>query len=657
MTSSEFLNLFNINKDYKTYNDILEVNEDVSVAQRKNLNITFLGKIIFHKKVKFQGVNIVFHDVKFKEEIIVDSLSKLTFEKCKATSILISNGKIELEILSGSIDYLECSKARINFAYFKDLEINRFQTNDSTFDELTFVGTQESKPIIKNILIQNGKITTLNLKNVKIGQVQLPNSKFEIISGCFETSSTIVALNFNNVEILDIAKINGNVSSLIFNEKPKFHKLILDGEITNVNFNNEVIIKSLELKGKIHHIKFIEGCKIDDCKSSCIFVDDYEISGGTIKYLKLDKGLVGSECFISGGKIEELLIESKALTILKIKPNQKIEIQKILQTVFVEHLIENVNDLLKIGKIEFSNFTIPKDKESKYIGLSINELKFIKCSNYGNIVFSHLRPWHKSKAKLVIENSDLGKMLFMDCDFNEFQMQFASSKISEIFLAGSNMPKNENINANSTSISNHDQKRLALTQIKKIYENRGDLFNATRYHEAELLDWLVESDPNNFEQKKIIYSQLKKMFEVRGDTVNVIKYHGLELDMQRSIIKNNKGFLWEKSQLWLNKNSNNFGQSWQWALGYLLIINLVFYSFYLCSLGLLFQNTDIDNNLFGYYFEFLNPTHKIDFIKNNEGLSKMKINGCAIFFDFFNRIFVGFLIYQLISAFRKYGKK
>ncbi len=186
-----------------------------------------------------------------------------------------------------------------------------------------------------------------------------------------------------------------------------------------------------------------------------------------------------------------------------IKPKQKIEIQKIHQTVFVEHLFENEKDLLKIGKLEFSNYNIKKDCESKYIGLIINELKFTNFSNYGNIVFSNLRSWQKNNAKLTIENSDLGKMLFMDCDFAEFRMQFASSKISEIFLAGTNMPKNDNINTTTTNKSNHDQRRLALTQIKKIYENRGDLFNATHYHEAELMDWLeeIKTEKNKCKEK------------------------------------------------------------------------------------------------------------------------------------------------------------
>jgi len=629
------------------------------LSAMKHLKYEFKGKIIFDKTVIFQGVNLKFSNVEFKDELNINSLSNLSIDYCIANSITLNKDDIELEILGGSINLLRFDNANLKKCVIENVDLNNFESYSSQFTNLNFERTIGNKTKIKNILIQFGKITNINLKNVEIGQVKIPNSKVDNVSGCFVTTASITAVNFNNVKILDTVKINGKVSTIIFNENPSFQKLILEGEITNVNFNNEVNIKSLELKGKIHHIKFIEGCQIVDFISSFNFIDEFEISGGIFNSLKVDKAVFGKEFFISGGEINELNLETENLGLLKIQPKQKTVINNILLRSYIDTLIENKSDLLKIGKLELSNFTIPKDKGSKYIDLKINELSFINIFNYGNVIFSNAQYWYKTKAKLSIKNSDLGKMLLIDCDFTEFQMQFASSKISEIFLAGTNMPKNGNINATTTQKSNHDQRRLALTQIKKIYENRGDLLNATHYHESELMDWLdeIKNDPNKIKEKKIIYSQFKKMYEVRGDSINVVKYHGLELDMQKEMIKGEKGSLHEKFQLFLNKESNNFGQNWYRAFWCLLIVNFIFYFFYLWSLGLIFQKTSIDYNLIGYYFEFLNPTHKVDFIKNNEGLRNIKINGLAVFLDFFNRIFVGFLIYQLISAFRKYGKK
>lgn len=657
MTKNDFFFYLNFNGSSLTFDQEFEIDEEISITENKNF--IFNKKVIFHKSVTFQGVNIEFRDVEFKDKVTINSQTKITINHCIAKSITLNKNDIELHILGGTINLLQFSNSNLKKCVIENVELNRFEAYRSVFSEIFIIGNKNKKVKINNIRIIEGKIMSLNLSHLEIGNKVDYSDLIIDESSCFVSSATINNLNIEDSNFNHKSEFNGTIIRINFIEKVHFDELNFNGEISNVDLKNNLTIQCLKLDRIIGKLKFNENSKIDECIVNCTITEDFEINNGWIKHLKFEEAAFADKIYISGGKIDEILIGSKGLKILRIKPNKIIKIQKILQTVFVEHLIENEKDLLKIGKIEFSNYNVQKDKESKYIGLSINELKFSNFSNYGNIVFSNLRPWQKTKAKVTIENSDLGKMLFMDCDFTEFQMQFTSSKISEIFLAGTNMPNNENINASKTFKSNHDQKRLALTQIKKIYENRGDLFNATRYHEAELMDWLeeIKTEKNKCKEKKLIYSQLKKMYEVRGDSINVVKYHGLELDMQREMIKGHKGSFWERFQLCLNKRSNNFGQSWQWALGYLLFINLVFYSLYLWSLGLLFQNTSIDYNLFGYYFEFLNPTHKIDFLKNGIGLINIKINGLAVLIDFVNRIFIGFLIYQLISAFRKYGKK
>lgn len=66
----------------------------------------------------------------------------------------------------------------------------------------------------------------------------------------------------------------------------------------------------------------------------------------------------------------------------------------------------------------------------------------------------------------------------------------------------------------------------------------------------------------------------------------------------------------------------------------------------------MFNLNGIDWNLFGYYFSFIDITHRTDFLVN-----KSYLNGFSLTIDFLNKIIVGFLIYQFIAAFRKYGKK
>jgi hypothetical protein len=61
---------------------------------------------------------------------------------------------------------------------------------------------------------------------------------------------------------------------------------------------------------------------------------------------------------------------------------------------------------------------------------------------------------------------------------------------------------------------------------------------------------------------------------------------------------------------------------------------------------------EIDYDLIGYYFAFLDITHRSDFL-----VSKSELSGWSVTIDYLNKILVGFLIYQFIAAFRKYGKK
>jgi hypothetical protein len=65
----------------------------------------------------------------------------------------------------------------------------------------------------------------------------------------------------------------------------------------------------------------------------------------------------------------------------------------------------------------------------------------------------------------------------------------------------------------------------------------------------------------------------------------------------------------------------------------------------------MFNSNSIDYDLIGYYFSFLDITHRSDFL-----VEKVELNGCSLAIDYFNKILVGFFIYQFVAAFRKYGK-
>ncbi len=158
------------------------------------------------------------------------------------------------------------------------------------------------------------------------------------------------------------------------------------------------------------------------------------------------------------------------------------------------------------------------------------------------------------------------------------------------------------------------------------------------------------------------------MYEGRGDAVKAIEYQGKELDVHRTNLFKTGGQYWERFQLSLNKYSNNFGQSWQWAVSWIFGLGIIIYIFYCRSLGFSFgsgnpNEIETYETLFSYFFEFINPIRKGEFIQmpllingkiENEYVT---ITPIARVIDFAWRIIITYLGYQLIQAFRKYSKK
>jgi len=58
-----------------------------------------------------------------------------------------------------------------------------------------------------------------------------------------------------------------------------------------------------------------------------------------------------------------------------------------------------------------------------------------------------------------------------------------------------------------------------------------------------------------------------------------------------------------------------------------------------------FINIEIDYDLIGYYFSFIDLTHRSDFLVDKVGL-----NGWALAIDYLTKLIVGFFIYQFIAA-------
>ncbi|MCX2680970.1 hypothetical protein OOZ15_13535 [Galbibacter sp. EGI 63066] len=156
-------------------------------------------------------------------------------------------------------------------------------------------------------------------------------------------------------------------------------------------------------------------------------------------------------------------------------------------------------------------------------------------------------------------------------------------------------------------------------------------------------------EDNNDRNRYEIFLQLKKRLESSGNFFEAQKLHSVA---NEALLKIKDVSKWDKFILGLNSISNNHGTSIKHPLGWMFLFSVCLYILYLLSIDRIFINTSFDWNLIGYYFSFLDITHRIDFL-----VGKKELTGWSVTIDWINKIVTGFLIYQFIAAFRKYGKR
>jgi hypothetical protein len=239
-----------------------------------------------------------------------------------------------------------------------------------------------------------------------------------------------------------------------------------------------------------------------------------------------------------------------------------------------------------------------------------------------------------------ITHSSLGKTEITGCDFSAFQFQYYNSNLLGCFITGTQLPKRNMV----------------------IYDPVADTVLNNQSHSNVL-----------FEQKTAIYNQFKKIYENQGDVVEASVFHAQAMHWQQKLLwrqfRHDKEGFWKKVKLFfenigfrLNWFSNNHGESWLVALVFTIGVGLVFFTASIWGLthwGDFKTLNDHIHKLPG----FMLPTHSYDYLsKDIVGTTQstypnLKVNLWHTSWDFLGRIFVGYGIFQFISAFRRHGKK
>ena len=246
-----------------------------------------------------------------------------------------------------------------------------------------------------------------------------------------------------------------------------------------------------------------------------------------------------------------------------------------------------------------------------------------------------------------IAQSSLGKTEFMDCDLESFRLEFNNAKITEVFMSGGTVPEDkificdEDNNEEKDALRREEQNVSVYNQLKKIFEGQGDIYLSTHF----------QSKTAEHQEKVLTIRRSKEKQDFKEDKPTLVGLLTLKRNAWQKLLNWFSTTFWDLITFKLNWISNRHGESWGQAFVFTSAVAAIFYLLFLGVIGRLLKNTAFDWDLAGKYFTYLDPTHKIDFIEHT------KLNFAAYLIDFLSRIFVGYGIYQFISAFRKHGKK
>lgn len=568
----------------------------VEYAAIKFNNVLVEGGIQFDKNFKI-GKTLIIDSCVFENEFIFndnDIEKNILIKDCIFKSGLNFEGIYEVKNIKSVISIYDSQfYAPLNimsYRFEKLLQIKRCRIDD--FD---ITRSDLFKLIIEESTFINGFSIDYNV--IKDSKIQY--NKFYKHLG-------ITGNHFNIFKLLDNT-ISGNAvlkrNTVI--EESEISEDIIDGNLDLIDntFEGKVYLHALNVRNKID-------LSSNTARSD---LDVYKVSSESIHILSgtFDKGIfihetnILKDLLIAGGNIRETLNVYSG----------------VINRIFIS-VVSSSETIIIEERVVLSYFEItsvlPKDSFI-YFNTNCNYIKFNHFKNFGSIFFtnvsSEINNDNSSKRygdvpTLSIINSDLGKIVFINCDLSVYELDFFSSKITDIFVAGTTMP--EYIKGNDTR-----QKKLGYSQIKKVYENRGDKVESNRFFAKEMDSY--------FKSLHWFYN------------------------------------FWEWFNLWLSKISTVYGQSWQRGLASTLVVSIILFSSYCVCLGIypyfIIEGIPISfGKVSSFYLEFINPIHKADYIAEQLLGQGVEVNSSARWVEGISRIFIAYFLYQFIQAFRKHGK-
>lgn len=445
----------------------------------------------------------------------------------------------------------------------------------------------------KNVDFQDGT-TMINYNNCSFDRLVIENTTDIDIE---HISIHFINCVIKDVEIRDVVAKNVSVS---------FSSCILSGRIVNdqitaVDCNNCILTKSLHIIGpgrtRISYSK--ENLDTQFFTSKIMGLDDGSWALQNVQSYGLDR--IKQIQFVSNF---DFLLDGLRMYIslsLNFDPT-------------IEDKFANISDV-KLASLSISGSSNGKISIENS---SINSLYIRKFSTKGELQLFNIMPLSKvnDESKLEIHQCNLDNTWFSNFDFIHYnKISFYRTKFSNTIFTSCILPDN--------------------------YNSFG------KFHVVENIHYTNEEQYVNGLDRYEMFLQLRKAFEATG---NYYEAQKLQATAHQALSEIRMVSGWDRFILRVNNVSNNHGLSIKKPFLWLLGISITLYLLYLIDIDRINFGNDFDFNLVGYYFQFIDLTHRADF------LTKEPLNGWAMTLDFANKVLTGFFIYQFIAAFRKYGK-
>lgn len=364
------------------------------------------------------------------------------------------------------------------------------------------------------------------------------------------------------------------------------------------------------------------------------FSGPFVIDGGkSIGALNIRGGEYSKSLTISGGDFNSIYIVNSEdspfpslviqnLVMQKVFTNELTVSNSIISTIYLNGIVKDTASIY-LKELEVNSLKFGSDFKNEGT-ISISRLVATDMNSRDRLASEnkHKQTSEKIRTKLLFDQCDLGSTVFLNSKLDSFDLvMLYQSRFNEINLV-------------------HCQIPLKSEDENKVYSNIIEEGDETVFIDSS--SELAET-----------YSHLQLAMQKLGNRTWEMKYNAeyLHWHLKDAVKKKNNTLV---LNLFLNKWSTKFGNNWLRGVGRTLRVSVIFYIMYICTLPSEAIKPDFQfwESIFyhlGKLGEFILPTHKFNFMTQDS-------SGLPSVIDFLSRIGIGYMLYQTIAAFRRFGK-